>query len=54
MASLVQFKRKVRRSGGSLAITIPNELLEAAGIKKGDTVILSMNDLRQIIIQKAG
>ena len=53
MSSLVKFERRIRQSGGSVGITIPDELLKAAGIQKGDTVSLWMNEKRQIIVEKA-
>jgi len=52
MTSLIQFRRKIRQSGGSLGVTIPDELLKAADLKKGDTVYLSINEKRQIIVEK--
>jgi antitoxin component of MazEF toxin-antitoxin module len=52
MSSLVQFQRRIRQSGGSLGVTIPDELLKAAALKKGDLVNIYLNEKHQIIIQK--
>lgn len=53
MASLVKFKRKVRKGGRSLVVTIPMELLEAVGLEDGTPVLLYLNEQRQIIVEKA-
>lgn len=37
---LVKFKRTIRQSGGSAAIAIPREILDALGWKVGDVVEL--------------
>jgi antitoxin component of MazEF toxin-antitoxin module len=53
MCAVVKFERKIRQSGGSAAVTIPDELLKAVGLQKGDKVTLCLNDNHQIIIEKA-
>jgi len=53
MTSLIRFQRKIRQSGGSLGITIPDEILKAADLKKGDPVNIYLNEKRQIIVEKA-
>jgi antitoxin component of MazEF toxin-antitoxin module len=53
MTSLVRFRRRIRQSGGSLGVTIPDELLKAAELVKGDMVQVYVNDKRQIIVEKA-
>jgi len=45
----VRFRRKVRRSGGSAAVVIPPEILEALRWKIGDTVIIYIEGSRLII-----
>lgn len=51
MAGLIKFERKVRRSGGTLAITIPPEIQKAIGLKEGQDVMLSLTDAREILIE---
>jgi len=49
----IKFKRKIRQTGATSAITLPKELLEALGWEQGTEVLLSVND-KSIIIEKAG
>ena len=44
MATRVHFKRKLRKTGQSFAVTIPPELLEALGWEESDTLQLSITD----------
>ena len=53
MCAVVKFERKIRQSGGSAGVTIPDELLKATGLQIGDNVTLSINDNHQIVIEKA-
>jgi len=48
----IKFKRKIRQTGATSAVTIPKEILEALGWKQGNTVALSLNT-QSIIIEKA-
>lgn len=42
----LEFKRKVINNHGSLQVNIPVEIAEHLGIKKGDTVAISLDDNR--------
>ena len=48
----IQFKRNVFATGGSLRVNLPSEIVEALEIKRGDTLLISMND-HQIVMEKA-
>jgi len=53
MSITVRFKRTLWRSGGSMVVSIPPELLEAYGISEGDNVeVYSKNG--SIAIEKVG
>ena len=53
MSITIKFKRTLRKSGQSLVITIPPELLEAYNLREGDELeIYSKNGL--IALEKAG
>ena len=53
MSITVRFKRTLWRSGGSMVVSIPPELLEAYGIREGDNLeVYSKNG--SIAIEKAG
>jgi antitoxin component of MazEF toxin-antitoxin module len=45
----VRFRRKIRRSGGSAAVVIPPEVLEALGWRIGDTVTIYIEGSRLAI-----
>jgi antitoxin component of MazEF toxin-antitoxin module len=49
---LVRFKRTIRQSGGSAAVAIPPEVLNALGWKVGDTVELYADE-QKLILKKA-
>ena len=40
----IKFKRKVINNSGSLMVNIPFEIAEELGIKKGDTVVIFLED----------
>lgn len=40
----VEFRRKVIDNSGSLTVNIPYEIAQQLGIKKGDTVIITLED----------
>ncbi len=42
----IKFKRKVINNSGSLMVNIPYEIAEELGIKKGDTVTISLDGKR--------
>ena len=44
--AVVKFKRKIRQSGGSAAIAIPPEILDALKWKIGNEIELSIEDQR--------
>jgi hypothetical protein len=46
---LVKFKRTIRRSGGSAAIAVPPEILNALDWKIGDSVELYADEQKLII-----
>jgi len=48
----VEFKREIRRQGGSLVVSLPTELLVAADMKEGYTVVLTLSG-DGILIRKA-
>jgi antitoxin component of MazEF toxin-antitoxin module len=52
--NVVLADRTVRRSGNSLVVSIPPQLLSAAGISEGDTVTISatLDASGQITLQK--
>jgi antitoxin component of MazEF toxin-antitoxin module len=49
--AVVKFKRTIRKSGGSAAIAIPPEVLNALGWKIGDTVEIHAGE-QNVIIKK--
>ena len=49
--AVVKFKRTIRKSGGSAAIAIPPEVLDALGWKIGDTVEIYAEE-QNVIIKK--
>ena len=51
MAERIRFTRAARRSGGTLAVTIPPEIQRALGMKEGQQVDVYMTDDRKIVIQ---
>jgi antitoxin component of MazEF toxin-antitoxin module len=51
MAGLIKFERKVRRTGGTLAVTIPPEVQRAIDLKEGQDVLISLTGERDILIQ---
>jgi len=51
MAEQIKFLRTVRRSGGTLAVTIPPELQRAIGMKEGQPVEIYLSADRKIVIQ---
>lgn len=50
MASKIRFGRTISKSGSSLGVTLPKELLEACGLKSGDHVIVYLSDQADKII----
>ncbi len=40
----VEFRRKVIDNSGSLMVNVPYEIAQQLGIKKGDTVIITLED----------
>jgi AbrB family looped-hinge helix DNA binding protein len=48
----IQFKRNVFATGGSLRVNIPSEIVDALGLKAGDTLLISLTD-SQILMQKS-
>jgi len=42
----IEFKRKVIDNHGSLQVNIPVEIAEHLGIRKGDTIAISLDDNR--------
>ena len=48
----VKFKRKIRRSGGTNAITVPKEILDALNWKLGDDVEVFIEGSR-LVVEKA-
>ena len=51
MAELVRFQRTARKTGGTLAITIPPEVQRAVGMKEGSPVEIYITEDKKIIIQ---
>lgn len=49
MVAVVKFKRKIRVSGGTSAITVPEELLEALNWKLGDEVTIFIDGDRLVV-----
>ena len=48
-------ERKVRRSGGSTGITLPQPLLDVVGLERGDLARLDVTDEEDgIVIRSAG
>lgn len=52
MVAVVKFKRKIRQSGGTSAITVPEELLGALNWKLGDEVTIFIEEER-LVVEKA-
>jgi putative addiction module antidote len=48
----IEFKVKVAKIGNSLRATIPKPIVDGIGLKKGDTLILTVSD-SEIKIRKA-
>jgi antitoxin component of MazEF toxin-antitoxin module len=52
------FEGKVRRLGNSMAVIIPKEVLDEAGVKEGDLVKLSLpipkSRRREVLMRAAG
>lgn len=42
---------KIRRVAGSIIISLPPEVLIAAGLTEGDHVLLGVDDKKKIIVQ---
>ena len=51
MTEQIKFLRTVRRSGGTLAVTIPPEIQRAIGVKAGQPVEIYLSADRKIVIQ---
>jgi antitoxin component of MazEF toxin-antitoxin module len=49
--AVVRFKRRIRKSGGSAAIAIPPELLNALNWKIGDAIELHAQE-QELIVKK--
>jgi antitoxin component of MazEF toxin-antitoxin module len=47
----VKFKRTIRKSGGSAAVALPPEILEAMGWKIGDSVEVYAEE-NKIVVKK--
>lgn len=47
-----RIERRITQVGNSLGLTVPTEMLEQLGVKKGDEVIVEMQN-GQLLIQKA-
>jgi len=45
----VYFERKAKRSGGSIVVAIPPEILKALGIQEGDLLVLWVSKNRLIV-----
>ncbi len=50
--AIVKFNRKIRQSGGSAAIAVPPELLNALNWKIGDEIVVYADE-QKLIIKKA-
>jgi len=48
----VKFKRRIRKSGGSAAVVIPPELLNALKWKIGDEVLIYIENGKLVIVRK--
>jgi len=49
----VYFERKAKRSGGSIVVAIPPEILRALGIEEGDILLLSVEN-GKLVVEKRG
>ena len=49
----MEFERKIRKTGNSLAISLPIEILKKLGLEDGDTVYVNEVD-RKIILTEMG
>ena len=49
----IKLKVTVGQVGNSLRISIPKPIIDQLGIKKGDTVLLSIDDENRIIVEQA-
>jgi len=47
-------KRKIVQTGSSLAVTLPNEVVEELKLKKGDEVDVSVHPQTRAVIIRAG
>lgn len=47
-------KRKIVQTGSSLAVTLPNEVVEELKLKKGDEVDVSVHPQTSAVIIRAG
>jgi len=48
----VYFERKAKRSGGSIVVSIPPEILRALKIQQGDILLLSVEDGKLVVEKK--
>lgn len=46
--------RKVYMNRKSLAVTLPQEVSAVTGIRRGDCVSVTVNQAKQIVLQKVG
>ena len=49
---IIYFKRKVGKSGDSLYITIPSEIVDSLKIKQGEEMKIYAKDYNTIVIRK--
>jgi len=49
----VYFERKAKRSGGSIVVSIPPEILRALKIKESDVLLLYVED-DKLVVEKYG
>ncbi len=48
----IEFEVKVVEVGNSLRVAIPKEILRAAGVQRGDTLLMTTTD-SQIVLRRA-
>jgi len=47
----ISFQMALRKTGHSLAVTIPDEIVQGMNLKEGDTMLVSVSEKDEIVIK---
>jgi AbrB family looped-hinge helix DNA binding protein len=50
----ISFQMTLRKTGHSLAVTIPDPIVQGLNLKEGDTMLVTLSEKDEIIIRKKG